>query len=72
MDFPLLTAIVLLPLVGAVVVALLSSRRPEIVRQVGLLFSIVTGALTIYLLAAFETGADGFQFVSHHTWIESW
>ena len=51
---------------------LVSKRRPELVKLVGLLASVVTGALTIWLLAAFETGEAGFQFVSQHPWIEAW
>jgi NADH-quinone oxidoreductase subunit M len=70
-SFPLLTALVLLPAVGAVAVALLPRRRPELVRPVGLLFTVATGALTVYLLTVFETGDDGFQLVSRHEWIES-
>ncbi len=71
-SFPLLTAVILVPAFGALVVALLPRRRPELVRPIGLLFSVATGALTIYLLASFDTGEDGFQFVSKHEWIESW
>jgi NADH-quinone oxidoreductase subunit M len=71
-SFPLLTAIILVPAFGALVVALLPRRRPELVRPAGLLFTVVTGALTIYLLASFETAEPGFQFVSQHEWIGSW
>jgi NADH-quinone oxidoreductase subunit M len=71
-SFPLLTAIILVPAFGALIVALLPRRRPELVRPVGLLFTVVTGALTIYLLASFDTGEPGFQFVSRHEWIGSW
>ena len=33
-----------------------SKRRPELVRLVAVLFSVATGALTVWLLAAFDTG----------------
>jgi NADH-quinone oxidoreductase subunit M len=70
-SFPLLTSIVVLPAVGAVVVALLPKRRPELVRPIGLAFALAVLALTIYLLVEFHTGADsGFQFVTQHTWIK--
>jgi NADH-quinone oxidoreductase subunit M len=71
-NFPILTTIIAVPAVGAVAVVLVSKRRPELVKLVGLLASVVTGALTIWLLAAFETGEPGFQFVSVHPWIEAW
>ncbi len=71
-SFPILTALVLVPVIGAVAVAVASKRRPEIVRLIGLLAAVVTFALSIWMLAAFETGEAGFQFVSKHTWIEEW
>lgn len=68
--FPILTTLVLLPAVGALVVALLPSRRVDTVRSTGLLVSVATGAISLYLLTAFETGQDGFQFVTRHTLID--
>ena len=41
-------------------------------RLIALVAAVFTGALAIWLLASFETGEAGFQFVSHHPWIESW
>ena len=70
MSFPLLTTLVVTPGVGALVVALLPSRRPEIVRLVGVLFAVLTGALSLYLVASFESGEAGFQFVTQHSWIQ--
>jgi NADH-quinone oxidoreductase subunit M len=71
-SFPILTAIILVPAVAALVVALLSRHRPELVRLVGMVAMVATGALTIWLLASFETDVEGFQFVTIHPWIESW
>jgi len=70
--FPILATLILLPVVGAFAVAVTGKRRPELVRLVGLLASVATGAMTIWLLAEFESGTEGFQFVSRHSWIESW
>ena len=69
-SFPLLTTLVLLPGLGALVVALLPKRRPELVRLTAVLFAAATGALTLWLLAAFKTGAEGFQFVTIHPWVQ--
>ena len=68
--FPLLTSLVLLPGLGALVVALLPKRRPELVRLTAVLFAGATGALTLWLLGAFETGEAGFQFTTLHPWVE--
>jgi NADH-quinone oxidoreductase subunit M len=71
-SFPILTALIVTPVVGAVLVALVPRRRPELVRLVALIASVLTGALTIWLLASFDTDTEGFQFVSLHPWIEAW
>ena len=42
--FPLLTSIIVLPAVGSLICALLSRRRPELIRQTAFLFSTATGA----------------------------
>lgn len=68
--FPLLTTMVLLPAVGALVVALVSGRRPELSRVFAVAISVVTGALTIAALVAFETADAGFQMVERYQWIE--
>ena len=53
-------------------VVLVSKRRPDLVKLVALLASMATAALAIWLLWAFDTDAEGFQFESQHTWIEAW
>jgi NADH-quinone oxidoreductase subunit M len=68
-SFPILSAIVLLPAIGALVVALLPKRRGELVKLVALLFTVATGALTIYLLAKFHRGEGDYQFVTNRKWI---
>ena len=71
-SFPVLTALVLLPVIGSAVVALLSNRRPEWVKLAATLFSVATGGITVWLLASFGSHEAGFQFVSRHEWIRAW
>src|SRR5687767_5537045 len=68
--FPLLTFTVLLPLVTAVVVALLPRTRPEVVKLTGFLGALGTALLTVVVLIQFDRGEAGFQFVSEHSWIK--
>ena len=70
--FPILTALVLVPLVGAAVVALLPRSRADTVRLVGVLFAVATAALSVYLLVAFKSSDGGMQFVSQHSWVKAW
>jgi len=69
--FPVLTAIVVLPLIGAALLALLPNTRPDLVKQVAVLISAAVGAMSIWVLIQFETGsaAAEFQFADHQTWI---
>ncbi|MDQ1374269.1 MAG: NADH-quinone oxidoreductase subunit [Actinomycetota bacterium] len=68
--FPLLTLIVLLPALGGLLVLITPRQRLDALRVMGLLFSVGTAALTIYLAVKFKAGDGGFQFVSHHWWIK--
>jgi NADH-quinone oxidoreductase subunit M len=70
-EFPLLTYIVLTPLVGAILVALVPGRRPELVRAVGYVATAATAGFVGYLLWHFETGTAGYQFVEDHRWVGS-
>ncbi len=71
-SFPILTMLILVPFIGAVAVALTAKSRPEITKLIALMASVGTGALSIWLLFAFEQGEAGFQFSSKHAWIEQW
>ena len=70
--FPILTALILTPAIGAFVVTLVSKRRPELVKLIGLLFSGAVAAMSIWLLTSFQSGEAGMQFVSKHPWIKEW
>src|SRR5690606_33575486 len=67
--FPLLPALVLVPVAGAVVIGLIPSRRTDLFKLVAVLTSVATGALSLYLLAEFDRSEPGFQFVVDREWI---
>ena len=69
--FPLLTFIIFTPLAGAVLVAVLPRRRPEIVRAVGYVATAATLGFVGYLLYSFDTSVSGYQFVENHPWIDT-
>jgi NADH-quinone oxidoreductase subunit M len=70
-SFPLLPALIIVPMLSALVIGLLPRSRPELARQVAILASLVTGVLSIVLLVQFKTGDAGFQFVVQQTWVQS-
>jgi NADH-quinone oxidoreductase subunit M len=71
-DFPILTALVIVPVIGALAILLTSRRRPELAKLFAILSSVTAAAMSVWLLSSYETGDAGFQFVSKHTWIEQW
>ena len=70
--FPILSMLIFVPAAGAIIITLLSKRRPEFVRLVAALTSVITGAMSVWLLAEFDGESGGFEFVSKHPWIEQW
>ena len=70
-DIPILTLLVVLPAVGALVVAALPSDRGDLARQTGLAVSLLAVVAALVLLVGFDVDKDGFQFVSEHAWIRS-
>jgi NADH-quinone oxidoreductase subunit M len=66
----ILTLMTFVPVVGAIVVALLP-RKGRIIQWWTLLVSLITFALTLHLPAHFAYGRPGFQFVENHAWIAS-
>ena len=71
-SFPLLSMLVIFPLIGALVVMFLpTSRVNELVMPIGLMFAAGTGALAGWLMFAFKRGEAGYQFVTNHEWIRS-
>ena len=72
LGFPVLTALVLLPAIGAALVVAIPRTRPELVRVVGFTVAMAVLVLAAYALYEFATGTASFQFVSHHVWIKEW
>ncbi len=66
----ILTYILLAPLVGAILIALLPDRG-KLPAWIGLLTTLVTFLLTLHLPAHFMVGQHGFQFEINRTWIEN-
>ena len=71
---PLLSIAILLPIIGSVILLLVSNRdgsRNGSIRHLALGTSLVTFAVTLLLWAAFDPSAAAptFQFVERHPWI---
>jgi len=70
MDNIILSQILITPLVGALLIALLPDRR-SLSRGVALAFALLTLFFTLHLPAHYDTSAAGFQFVQDVSWISN-
>jgi len=66
--FPVLTAIIVVPLAGAVAVMCTPVQRPEIARAIGYATTAAVAGLAGGLLWSFDSANGGFQFVDHARW----
>ncbi len=72
-DFPFLSVLTLLPLVGAISVACIPRARAELAKLVALGWSLVVLALSIVMWVAFTVDSqERFQFHEKYAWIPSW
>ena len=72
MNFPILSSITLLPLIGAFFVFLTKDEKNEINKgsiYVSLFTSFVNFFLTLFLWFSFDTKTSDFQFVEEFFWI---
>tara|TARA_R110000868_G_scaffold411035_1_gene701431 strand:- start:7984 stop:9531 length:1548 start_codon:yes stop_codon:yes gene_type:complete len=70
----MLTILTFLPLLGALVMLIIPGdieNKSKNARHLALLFSLVTFALSIYMLIGFKTGTPEMQFVQYYSWIEN-
>ncbi|XVQ11924.1 NADH-quinone oxidoreductase subunit M [Spirillospora sp. CA-255316] len=69
-DFPWLSVLIAVPLLGAVLVGVLPRTRETLVKQVALGVSLLVAAGTLVMAAGFDTGGPRFQFEEKYWWIK--
>ncbi|WP_141580389.1 NADH-quinone oxidoreductase subunit M [Actinomadura sp. WMMA1423] len=69
-DFPWLSVLIALPLVGAVGLSAIPRERETLVKQFSLGVSLLVAALTGVMAAGFEAGGPRFQFTEKYWWIK--
>jgi len=73
MSFPILSSLIVLPIVGALVLMLLpggdDEGRAPLARTIALVVACLVFADTLLLWANFNAGSAEFQFVERHAWI---
>lgn len=77
MDFPILSAVTFLPLIGAVLILLVQAltksqtgeeSQDDRVMYAGLIFSIATFFVSLVMFFAFDRTVDDYQFVEEASW----
>ena len=66
---PILTTLVLLPLVGGVLVLFTGRERAAWARQIAFIISLATFAVSILMWAQFDATSAEYQFVERHSWL---
>jgi NADH-quinone oxidoreductase subunit M len=70
--FPYLSLLTAIPLVGALVVALLPRSLPGLAKQVALLVSLIVLGLTVATWLAFDANGPRMQLRESYPWIPTW
>ena len=52
-NFPMIPALIITPLIGAIIIALIPRSRSDLYKQIAVITSVITGALSIAMLVAF-------------------
>jgi NADH-quinone oxidoreductase subunit M len=68
-SYPWLTIIGLIPLAGALIIALVPAGRDLAVKRIALMFSLVTLGWTAVMTTQYDTAKAGFQFAQSTSWI---
>ena len=72
MNFPILSSLILLPLVGSLFIFFIktnSSKNFQNIKYVALYVSIVNFLISIYLWNLFDSSISEFQFIENKEWL---
>ena len=64
----LLTGLLITPLCGSILIAILPANSDRLYRNVALITSVLTMMISFYLLSVFDTQVAGLQFTEHMKW----
>jgi NADH-quinone oxidoreductase subunit M len=69
LNFPILSVITYLPLLGILAICLINSKRVELIRWVAFIFAVVTFLVSLPLYFSFDAGTWEMQFVENVPWV---
>ena len=69
MDFPYLTTIIFLPVVGAILIAFIPGLSQRLIKRIAAILTFIPLALSLFLFFNFDKSLGGIQFEEKLSWI---
>jgi NADH-quinone oxidoreductase subunit M len=70
-DMPWLTILLIIPAVGAALIALIPRTNPRLAKQTALVISLVEFGLAVAMCVDFDPDKTGYQFFQRYDWIKT-
>jgi len=70
MSFPILSIIILAPIIGAILIMVLPKEEHKLIKIVAALSSFVSLILSVYIYVAYDAAQGGFQYLEEILWLE--
>jgi NADH-quinone oxidoreductase subunit M len=71
-DFPFLSALIVVPLLGAMITAAVPREKPKQSKMIALGFSLLIAVITAIMCVQYAAEGDQLQFVEHYSWVPDW
>jgi NADH-quinone oxidoreductase subunit M len=71
-NYPILSAVIFMPIVGALAILLLNRANESLIKWSALIFSVLTFIISLPLFTQFDKTTYAMQFVEKHEWIPEW
>ncbi|GAA4917679.1 NADH dehydrogenase subunit M [Stackebrandtia albiflava] len=71
-SFPFLSALIVVPLIGALITAAVPKGKPRQAKFIAMGFSLVVLAITAVMCVRFTAGDRALQFTEHYSWVPDW
>jgi NADH-quinone oxidoreductase subunit M len=72
LPYPVLSTIIFLPVLGALVLLIISRTQEALIKWVALITSVLTFIVSLPLFLNFDKSTYKMQFVERHEWIPTW
>jgi NADH-quinone oxidoreductase subunit M len=70
MSFPILSAIILAPIIGAFIILFIPDKEDKVMKVIAAVSTFVTVVLSLYIYFAYDLAQGGFQFTEDIVWVE--